>query len=191
MKHPFSKVLITDAGGTPKQWASHQDAILYKVKNLVVWTPPGATKAVFYGGTCAASGKESSVEVESIMAVSGPMAAKISSSRDNTPRVSGKALFERDHNRCAYCGEYFDSHHLTKDHIIPKKDGGRNTWMNLITACKSCNGRKADRTPEKAGMRLRYQPYVPSRIEYMWFGNSSMTTDQIEYMELFKSKKNK
>jgi 5-methylcytosine-specific restriction endonuclease McrA len=37
--------------------------------------------------------------------------------------------------------------------------------MNLVTACKVCNNRKADRTPEAAGMKLHYVPYVPNRYE--------------------------
>ena len=37
--------------------------------------------------------------------------------------------------------------------------------MNLVTACAVCNGRKADRTPEEAGMPLLYLPYVPTRFE--------------------------
>jgi hypothetical protein len=37
--------------------------------------------------------------------------------------------------------------------------------MNLVTACAACNARKADRTPDEAGMPLVYLPYVPSRFE--------------------------
>lgn len=38
-------------------------------------------------------------------------------------------------------------------------------WMNLVTTCGVCNGHKADRTPEEAGMPLAYLPYVQSRFE--------------------------
>lgn len=56
---------------------------------------------------------------------------------------------QRDSFTCAYCGEYGN----TIDHIQPKSRGGQNTWANLTVACKGCNGRKADRTPEEAGMK--------------------------------------
>jgi hypothetical protein len=49
--------------------------------------------------------------------------------------------------------------------VVPQARGGRWTWMNLVTACGVCNGRKADRTPEQARMPLVYLPYVPSRFE--------------------------
>ena len=62
---------------------------------------------------------------------------------------------QRDSFTCAYCGEYGN----TVDHIQPSSRGGKNTWSNLVTACKSCNGRKADRTPEEAGMK---QPLIKS-----------------------------
>jgi hypothetical protein len=44
---------------------------------------------------------------------------------------------------------------LTLDHITPKSRGGSNLPSNLVTACKPCNQRKADRTPEEAKMPLR------------------------------------
>jgi len=74
-------------------------------------------------------------------------------SRDN--------VFHRDGNLCAYCGEKFKRNDLTIDHIIPKSHGGRNEWKNTISACKRCNGKKADRTPEQAGMPLRFKPTEP------------------------------
>ena len=33
---------------------------------------------------------------------------------------------------------------LTKDHIKPKAEGGRDTLMNYQTMCVKCNGRKSD-----------------------------------------------
>ena len=37
-----------------------------------------------------------------------------------------------------------------------------DTWMNCITACRPCNGRKGGRLPEEAHMSLLYLPYTPS-----------------------------
>jgi hypothetical protein len=40
-------------------------------------------------------------------------------------------------------------------------------WENVVTACESCNGRKANRTPQQAGMRLRSQPRPPSATDLL------------------------
>jgi 5-methylcytosine-specific restriction endonuclease McrA len=189
VNRPYSKVLVVDPGGTPRQWISHRDAILYAVKDAISWIPPSAIKSTIFGGTCVKTGELSQVEIASIMAIRGPMLAKLIATTYRTPRVSNKSLFARDHHRCAYCGNYFDTDDLTKDHIIPKSHKGKNTWQNLITSCKPCNGRKADRTPQAAGMRLKYEPYVPSRLEYLFFANKSISDEQMEYMEAFTNKK--
>lgn len=60
----------------------------------------------------------------------------------------------RDGKRCAYCGGHGD----TIDHVVPRSRGGTDTWDNLVCACRSCNNRKADRTPVEAGMKLRWTP---------------------------------
>ena len=51
---------------------------------------------------------------------------------------------------------------LTIDHVLPRSRGGRNTWTNLVTCCQKCNLRKADSTPEEAGMRMRKKAFEPS-----------------------------
>lgn len=78
-------------------------------------------------------------------------------------------LYVRDKHTCGYCGRHetqFEDHeYLTRDHIIPESKGGRTEWMNLMTACSTCNGRKDNRTPAQAGMRLLREPYVPTIYE--------------------------
>lgn len=46
------------------------------------------------------------------------------------------------------------------EHVLSSR-GAASSWLNLVSACKECNGRKADRTPEDAGMMLRIDPYDP------------------------------
>lgn len=74
-------------------------------------------------------------------------------------------LFVRDDYTCQYCGRHVsdlkDGEGINKDHVVPKDKGGRTTWDNLVTACTTCNSRKANRTPEQAGMRLRSKPERP------------------------------
>lgn len=74
--------------------------------------------------------------------------------------LSRKALFSRDGHKCAFCGG--DAN--TIDHVTPRSKGGKNTWDNVVAACRPCNAEKADRTPEQAGMPLLWQPYNPTRV---------------------------
>jgi 5-methylcytosine-specific restriction endonuclease McrA len=73
--------------------------------------------------------------------------------------VTNTWLFARDGYRCAYCGRHERElgvrEFLTRDHVLPTSRGGTNSWENCVTACRRCNGRKADRTPEEARMPLR------------------------------------
>lgn len=78
------------------------------------------------------------------------------------PVVCTKAgVLRRDRHRCAYCGGRAD----TVDHLVPASRGGRIEWHNAVAACFDCNGRKADRTPAEARMRLRFEPWEPRRID--------------------------
>lgn len=72
--------------------------------------------------------------------------------------MSRANIYARDRNVCQYCGETFARIELTLDHIKPRSKGGRNAWDNLVTCCQPCNRRKADRTPEEAGMMLLHRP---------------------------------
>lgn len=75
---------------------------------------------------------------------------------------SRRNIFKRDHHTCQYCATQPDSSELTIDHIIPKSKGGKSTWENCVLACIPCNKRKADRTIEQAGMKLRKVPKKPT-----------------------------
>lgn len=67
---------------------------------------------------------------------------------------SRTSIYQRDKFTCQYCAKKFGVKDLTLDHVFPKSKGGENDPTNLVTACKVCNNRKADRTPEEARMPL-------------------------------------
>jgi 5-methylcytosine-specific restriction endonuclease McrA len=76
-------------------------------------------------------------------------------------KYSRQTLFQRDKYRCGYCGGVFEKKQLTVDHIVPRAHGGKSNWTNTISACVPCNSQKADRTPEAAGMPLKFKPKRP------------------------------
>lgn len=75
-----------------------------------------------------------------------------------------KRVYNRDRHKCQYCNVKLHPRQLTLDHVIPKsvwkktKQGTPNCYTNVVAACLSCNSRKANRTPEEAGMRLLSEP---------------------------------
>ena len=73
---------------------------------------------------------------------------------DRIYRPNRRNIFIRDNYMCAYCLKELTSEEISVDHIIPKSKGGKETWTNLITACKNCNCKKGNRTPEEAGMKI-------------------------------------
>jgi len=70
-------------------------------------------------------------------------------------------LFRRDHNTCQYCGDRPGTSELSIDHVLPRSRGGRSSWENCVLACMECNRRKANRTPEEAGLKLLKRPSKP------------------------------
>jgi 5-methylcytosine-specific restriction endonuclease McrA len=53
---------------------------------------------------------------------------------------------------------------LNYDHVVPRIQGGKTIWENIVTACYPCNDRKGGRTPDQAGMKLRRAPYKPKTL---------------------------
>jgi 5-methylcytosine-specific restriction endonuclease McrA len=74
---------------------------------------------------------------------------------------SRRNVAKRDHHTCQYCGDQPGWDRITIDHVVPRAQGGATSWTNCVAACVPCNARKADRTPEQAGMRLRTRPSRP------------------------------
>jgi 5-methylcytosine-specific restriction endonuclease McrA len=79
-------------------------------------------------------------------------------------RLSRREVFNRDRYTCQYCGR--QTRDLTLDHVLPRHRGGRHDWENLTAACKTCNHRKAGRTPQEARMRLLREPFAPRVNSY-------------------------
>lgn len=92
-------------------------------------------------------------------------------------------IFKRDGMKCQYCGATSD---LTIDHVIPRSRGGASSWDNLTTACRQCNSKKGDFTPEEAQMPLKQRPFKPSFL--LFLRDFSGNIDEQWYPFLGKSK---
>ena len=149
-------------------------------RNRVCWEA-GAERFRIYGGVSAHTGRRSSVEIGSIIAV----ADRSRRFAAGVPLLNNRTLFERDENLCMYCGGQFSSSQLTRDHVVPVSRGGDNVWENCVTACRRCNQAKDDRTPEQAGMKLLAVPYTPNLAEYLILQNRRILADQMDFLRTF------
>lgn len=172
------KVLKLSAQGLPQSWISLEQAVLHYAADEVRWEI-GREVAVFHGGHNAQTGVQSTIAISSIIGTKGvprinPFA--------QTPGLTNAKLFTRDRCLCAYCGHLLAEADLTREHIVPFAQNGQDHWMNVVTACKSCNHRKSNRTPEQAHMPLLYAPYVPSLWEDFILRNRRILADQMEFL---------
>jgi 5-methylcytosine-specific restriction endonuclease McrA len=79
----------------------------------------------------------------------------------NAVTFSRRNVFKRDRFTCQYCGRQPGNAELTIDHVMPRAQGGVSSWDNCVLACVDCNTRKADRTPQQAGLKLQCVPSRP------------------------------
>lgn len=174
-------VLSVDKMGHPVSWIKPQDAVAHYVKGDVIWEL-GPSVATFRSGKSRDTGEITIIEPSAIIGLNGQAIGKMP---ERAPNVGGKnrhMLFARDRWTCAYCGGHFEVDDLSKDHIHPLSKGGRDHWMNLVTACKPCNSRKADKHPHEANMELLFLPYIPSRYEGLILRNRRILADQMEFL---------
>jgi CRISPR/Cas system Type II protein with McrA/HNH and RuvC-like nuclease domain len=79
--------------------------------------------------------------------------------------LSRENVYRRDNFECVYCGDN-NRKTLTLDHVIPQSKGGKDSWDNLVTACRRCNGEKSNLTLEEYGKEIP-QPRRPHYLMLM------------------------
>lgn len=174
------RVLKLDEFGSPLEWITLEDAIKYHATDQVAWEI-GSNLATFRGGINKQSGIQSVIQTASIIAIKNANYAKYGFKK---VLLTNELLFARDLHRCAYCGKHFQNYHeLSRDHIVPIVQGGKDTWLNVITSCKRCNNLKGDRTPEQANLPLCFQPFTPSWAERMILTMQNVTLEQSEFLK--------
>lgn len=96
--------------------------------------------------------------------------------------LTQKNLFIRDNYTCQYCNRhkssFKSSEFLTRDHVIPESKGGKNTWENVITACSTCNNKKADHYLSEVDLQLTKTPIAPTLFE-LWMRTNTKRLSQI------------
>ena len=135
-----------------------------------------------HGGVCALTGSRSEVAVSSIIATRGTHQALVENRDKYVPPLNNRTLFKRDANVCLYCAQRFPTRDLTRDHITPISQRGRDTWTNVATACRRCNNHKGGRTPEQARMELIAVPFTPTYAEYIYLKGRRILADQMQYL---------
>jgi hypothetical protein len=171
-------ILTLDQAGLPQAWVALEEAITYHAKGAVAWT--AGDEVCEYRGGVQRDGRRSRIATQTILALRG--AGKSVRVFARTPVLSNALLFARDRFVCAYCGTRGSKQQVSCDHVLPVSKGGAHGWTNTVTACRSCNMRKADRTPEQAGMPLLYVPYVPNRYEHFILRNRHILADQMAFL---------
>ncbi len=172
-------ILALDIAGAPHRWIKVRAAALYYATDMVAWAT-GTNEFVLRGGIQRSTGCQSMIRASSIIAIKGR--DFIVRNFDHVPTLTKEMLLARDRHICAYCAQRFRFDQLDMEHIVPRSKGGEDSWMNLVAACKACNNRKANRTPEAAGMKLHYVPYVPNRYEAFILSNRKILADQMEFL---------
>lgn len=89
--------------------------------------------------------------------------------RRRAVKFSRENVYLRDKGRCQYCGEKVPRPHATYDHVVPRAQGGKTTWQNVVIACVGCNQKKGGRRPGEAKMRLLSQPVRPKKLPEVHF----------------------
>jgi 5-methylcytosine-specific restriction endonuclease McrA len=79
-------------------------------------------------------------------------------------RFSRENVYLRDQGRCQYCAHSVSRAVATYDHVLPRTQGGRTSWENVVICCVPCNQQKGGRTPAQAKMALRSVPVKPKKL---------------------------
>jgi hypothetical protein len=175
------EVLRTDVAGMPLEWVDYRiAATLYSTAQVAYAC--GSPIYTVRGGYNSRSGLRSLIRINSIIATRGEMHSFERNSADYVPPLNNHTLFKRDANLCLYCGTQYRTSDLTRDHVTPLSQGGRDTWTNVVTACRRCNNHKGGRTPEQAGLQLLAVPFTPSYAEYIYLKGRRVLADQMEYL---------
>lgn len=175
----MNRILALDTSGTPRSWIGLEEAVTYHVEGKVAWQV-GEEIFVARGGY-QKDGRQSIVKSAPIVAIRSASGFTIDKIHREVS-LTNKMLFARDRHTCAYCGRTFNYTKLSRDHIHPRSRGGKDIWMNVVTACFDCNCDKDDMTLQESGMELLYLPYTPNHAEKLIMEGRNILADQMDFL---------
>jgi 5-methylcytosine-specific restriction endonuclease McrA len=102
---------------------------------------------------------------------------------NHIPPLSLLNLYRRDKGHCQYTGvalrigdrsPYFRA---TIEHVIPRGQGGANTWNNVVLASSELNNRKGCLTPDQFGHPVLITPWEPTLADLLliWLSTDMLT----------------
>ena len=168
-------ILRLNKAGMPQGWLTKEHAAKYYAQDKVLFEL-GENAYTLYGGWNHL-GEQSRISLSSIIACDG----KITNDR-GTLSLCNRYLFRRDDFTCLYCGNQFPISQLTRDHIVPRCQGGKDSWTNVATACTRCNHLKGSKSLEQAGLTLLAVPFKPNIYERFYLMNRKILADQMAFL---------
>lgn len=144
------RVLVLTSAFVPHKVVSWEHAI-----GMIFGDPPSAELVEDTGEVIHPSG----IKMPSVVRLTKPIEGM-----KRAVKFSRVNVFTRDNFRCCYCGSPKRMRELNYDHVVPRHLGGKTTWENIVSSCYPCNTRKANRTPEAAGMKLLRKPIKPKSL---------------------------
>lgn len=129
--------------------------------------------------------EESSNEVHSVsLVIKIPAVVRLLSFvkvRQKAPTLSRANILARDQFECQYCAKQLTPKEATLDHVLPRSQGGRTSWDNLVCCCASCNKRKGNQTPKQANMPLKQKPVKPGWLPVLQIRFNGKIPDSWQY----------
>jgi 5-methylcytosine-specific restriction endonuclease McrA len=80
------------------------------------------------------------------------------------PKFTTRNLIIRDRGIDQYTGLKLNAEDITIDHVVPRDQGGISSWTNCVITHRDVNFKKANRTPQQAGLKLIRQPVAPKNL---------------------------
>jgi 5-methylcytosine-specific restriction endonuclease McrA len=97
------------------------------------------------------------------------------------PKFSARGVWLRDNGTCQYTGQKLTPNEANIDHVHPRSRGGKTNWSNCVLTHKKINAKKADMTPEEAGLRLIRQPSEPRSLPSTFYIKNKYNFPEWEY----------
>jgi hypothetical protein len=167
-----------DLAGNPALWLTAEQAITAAATGGISWQ--WGDEAIVFRGGWNRDGIRSSIELRPIVALAG---RKPDAWLRAELALTNALLFRRDRHTCAYCGDGFTPKDLSRDHVVPRAQGGKDVWANVVTACRACNQRKGGRRPEQTrSMQLLFVPYAPCLWEHFILSARGILADQMDFL---------